>query len=132
MSSMYDTQLVKDILQQVLDACNKVIVRFEPIDIVSDFTDSSEGMEKLDAICMQLIAIGESLKNIDKITQNTLLTSYPEIDWKGVKGLRDIITHQYFDIDAEEIYNICKNHMNTLANTVKRIISDFDINSEIV
>jgi len=37
-------------------------------------------MEKLDAICMQLIAIGESLKDIDKITGGSLLTAYPEIN----------------------------------------------------
>ncbi len=41
---------------------------------------------------MQLIAIGESLKHIDKLTNNTLLKNYPEIDWKAVKGMRDIIT----------------------------------------
>jgi uncharacterized protein with HEPN domain len=38
-------------------------------------------MEKLDAICMQLIAIGESLKNIDKITDKTLLDKYPQADF---------------------------------------------------
>jgi len=37
-------------------------------------------MEKLDSICMLLIAIGESLKNIDKITKKSLLKQYPEID----------------------------------------------------
>jgi hypothetical protein len=35
-------------------------------------------MEKLDAICMQLIAIGEALKNLDKITADSLLSKYPE------------------------------------------------------
>ena len=34
---------------------------------------------------MQLIAIGESLKNIDKITNKELLEKYPQIDWKGAK-----------------------------------------------
>ena len=42
-------------------------------------------MEKLDAICMQLIAIGEGLQNVDKITNNYLLHQYPEIKriWSG-------------------------------------------------
>ncbi len=73
---------------------------------------------------MQLMAIGESLKNFDKITNKTLLTRYPEIDWKGAKGLRDIITHQYFDIDAEEIFLVCKNHIPPLSETIKKIIID--------
>jgi len=39
-------------------------------------------MEKLDAICMQLIAIGEALKNLDRITADALLLKYPQVDWK--------------------------------------------------
>ena len=121
---MYDKELVRDILNQILDATQKVISRSAPIKTVDDFTDSPEGMEKLDSICMQLIAIGESLKNIDKITDKTLLNKYPEIDWKGVKGLRDIITHHYFDIDAEEILWVCKMHLFPLSETIKKIIAD--------
>lgn len=44
-------------------------------------------MAMLDAICMQFIAIGESLKGLDKITNNELLTTHPEIPWKRIKGL---------------------------------------------
>jgi len=121
---MYDKELVQDILNQILDATHKVITRFKPIETVEDFTSSPERMEKLDSICMQLMAIGESLKNFDKITNKTLLTRYPEIDWKGAKGLRDIITHQYFDIDAEEIFLVCKNHIPPLSETIKKIIID--------
>jgi len=39
-------------------------------------------MEKLDSICMQLIAIGEGFKNLDKVTDHSLLPRYPEVDWK--------------------------------------------------
>lgn len=124
MPFMYDKELVHDILIQILDATQKVLIRFESIKKVDDFTDSPFGMEKLDSICMQLIAIGESIKNIDKITNKTIFKKYPEIDWKGVKGLRDIISHQYFDVDAEEIFLVCKNYVPSLANTIKKIISD--------
>jgi uncharacterized protein with HEPN domain len=121
---MYDKELVSDIFNQILDATQKVLTRFIPIKKVDDFTNTPEGMEKLDSICMQLIAIGESLKNIDKITNRTLLTKYPEVDWKGAKGLRDIITHHYFDVDAEEIFLVCKKHIPHLAETIKKIISE--------
>lgn len=55
--------------------------------------------ERLDGIAMLYIAIGESQKNIDKITEGSLLADYPEIDWTGAKGFRDIIARHYFDID---------------------------------
>ena len=83
-----------------------------------------EGLEKLDSICMKLIAIGESVKNIDKHTDNQLLADYPDIDWKGVKGVRDIISHHYFDLDAEEIFDICETHLPPLHATIKQMILD--------
>jgi len=121
---MYNKELALDIFQQIKDATEKVLFRFEQIKSVDDFTNSNAGMEKLDAICMQLIAIGESLKNIDKITNKDLLIKYSDIDWKGVKGLRDIISHHYFDVDAEQIYWVCDKNIPQLNITVKQIIND--------
>ena len=115
---MYDKTLVVEILTQIEQSIKITLQRFEPVKQASYFTDSPEGMEKLDSICMQLIAIGESLKNIDKITKNSLLKNYPQVDWKGAKGMRDIITHHYFDIDADEIFFVCDNKLKPLLDTI--------------
>ena len=93
---MYDEELAYNMLGQVLEAIQKIEKRFQSISDAHDFTDTPEGTDKLDAICMMLIAIGESIKNIDKMTDKTLFAKYSEIDWKGVKGLRDTIFHDFF------------------------------------
>ncbi len=121
---MFDKKLVTGMLTQILDASEKVLERFKAINDPEDFKSSPEGQEKLDAICMLIIAIGESLKKVDKITDNNLLSGYPEIDWKGAKGMRDIISHQYFDIDAEEIFWVCSNRFKPLTETIRKIITD--------
>jgi len=121
---MYDREIVLEILRQIHEAAGRVLLRFEQVTVVEDFTNSEEGMGKLDSIAMLLIAIGESLKNIDKITDKSLLSQYPEIDWKGAKGMRDIISHHYFDIDAEEIFWVCKHQMKPLSDTIAKIIKD--------
>ncbi len=121
---MYDKPLVVDILEQVLNAIKVILTRFEIVNSSNFFLDSPEGMEKLDSICMQLIAIGESLKNIDKITNKKLLENYPQVDWKGAKGIRDIISHHYFDLDAEEIYNICNEKLPLLKITIEKIVQE--------
>ena len=124
MPSMYDKSLVLEILMQVLQATRRILIRFDSIKSPDDFTDSEEGIEKLDAICMQLIAIGESLKNLDKVTKGSILLKYPEVEWKKVKGMRDIISHHYFDLDAEAIFEVCKNHIATLEKTIDKIVRD--------
>lgn len=115
---MYDKSLVIEILTQIENAIKITLQRFEVVDSVGYFTNTPQGMEKLDSICMQLIAIGESLKNIDKITNKELLEKYPQIDWKGAKGMRDIISHHYFDIDANDIYFVCDTKLEELLETI--------------
>jgi len=121
---MYDQELALEILTQIYEATQTILKRFEPVKSVEDFTDSDSGMEKLDAICMQLIAIGEGLKNLDKVTGNSLLPRYPQVEWKKAKALRDIISHHYFDVNAEAIYKVCRDHISHLGETIKKIIDE--------
>ncbi len=72
-------ELIIEILCQIKNSLDVILYRFSPIAEVSDFTDSSRGMEKLDSICMQLIAIGESVKKLDKITGGNLFSRYPSM-----------------------------------------------------
>ncbi|RJQ66735.1 MAG: DUF86 domain-containing protein [Desulfobacteraceae bacterium] len=118
--------MVKVILEQVLDALRKIQWRFAPLNSVDDFTETPQGMEKLDSICMLLIAIGESCKKIDRLTGGNLLAKHQEVDWKGVKGLRDIISHHYFDVDAEEIYIICSEQIPILNETIRKMLKELE------
>ena len=121
---MYDRELALEILSQIYDSTQTILKRFEPVKSVDDFTGSDAGREKLDAICMQLIAIGEGLKNLDKVTDNSLLPRYPHVEWKKAKALRDIISHHYFDVNAEAIYTLCRDHIDHLGETIKKIIAE--------
>ena len=123
---MFDKNLVGSILFQIDEAIEKIKFRTKDVQSPDYFTDSPEGIERLDGIAMLFIAIGESLKNVDKFTSGLLLQKYPEIDWVGVKGFRDIIAHHYFDIDAEQVFWICKNNLEPLSTAIKRIIKDLN------
>jgi uncharacterized protein with HEPN domain len=121
---MFDNTLLIDRLETVLDALERIPERFEPISAPIDFTLSKEGREKLDAICMALAAAGEEFKSIDRKTGGNYLTRYPEVDWRGVKGVRDVIAHGYFDLDHEEVFSIRQNDIPALIKTVRKMIYD--------
>jgi uncharacterized protein with HEPN domain len=70
--------------------------------------DREEGQDLLDVICMQFLAAGEALKRLDKLQPGLLAASFPAVDWKGAMGFRDVIAHQYFDLDAEQVLLICQ------------------------
>lgn len=81
---------------------------------------------------MVIEAIGESFKNLDKITNNELLPLYPSIEWREVKGVRDVIAHHYFDIDANEIFAIVNNDLDSLKDAIHffREVLTLPINSK--
>ncbi len=121
---MHDKALAKEILRQILQALQTILQRFEPVKSPDDFTGSPAGMEKLDSICMLLIAVGENLKNLDKVTGGSLLPHYPQVDWKKAKGMRDLISHHYFEVDADVIYHVCDNYLDPMAQTIAQIINE--------
>ena len=113
--------MVYETLKNIDTAITKLQERSLDIHSVDDYLTSASGMEKLDAACMVLIALGESVKNLDKLTNKKLLPTYPSIDWKGVMGVRDIIAHHYFEVDPDAVFDIITNDLEPL----KQAISSF-------
>ena len=115
-------------LEDIIFSIELIIKRFEKIESSDDFLADEDGLEKVDSISMRLVAIGEGFKSIDKLTDKKLLLQYPTIDWKGVKGVRDILSHHYFDLDAETIFIICDTYLEDLLKVTRKIL--FDVESK--
>ncbi len=118
------TLMIRSTLEDIQASIEMVLRRFETIVTPDDFLLNEENIERLDSIAMRLVAIGEGFKNIDKLTDHKLLPNYPSIAWKQVKGVRDVLSHHYFDVDAETIFDICDNELPHLLSTVKIMIDD--------
>ena len=114
---MYDTLIAFHILDLIQKSLERISFRFSDISCPDDFLLSESGM-------MKLTAIGESIKNLDKVTNKELLAQYPEIPWRYVMGVRDIIVHHYFDVDADEIYRICLEDIPQLQQAIRRMLDD--------
>ena len=121
---MYDRELLIEKLQTLLAALRRIPRRFASITEPSDFYLTEDGEDKLDAICMILIAAGEELKNIDRKTEGKLFPQYPAVRWRGAMGMRDVLAHTYFHVDAEQLFNICKNDIPTMIATLETMLSD--------
>ena len=121
---MFDKELIQSILRKIQKALETILQRAETIHTSNDFLTTPSGVERLESICMLLIAIGESVKQIDKLTNKTWLTYYPEVDWKGVMGMRDIIAHHYFDIDAGIVFEVIKDQLPVVKSTIDRMLLD--------
>lgn len=90
-----------------------------------DYYSSPDGMKNLAASCMLIEAIGEGIKQIDKITDGRLLVNRPEIPWKDVIGIRNHIAHGYFDIDGDMVLDVVKNDLDSLLEAINFFIDSY-------
>ena len=122
---MFENNFIIELLIQIKDASERIVRRTLKIKSPDEFYKNDETLAKLDAVCMLLIAIGESLKKIDRISDGKLFAKYPDVDWKGLKGIRDVISHQYFDLDAEAVFNTSKKDIPQLIETLRQLIKEY-------
>lgn len=121
---MCKSLMILHILELIKSSLQEVSKRSDKISEPNDFLTSESGVILLDSICMKLSAVGESIKNLDKITNHELLPKYSEIPWKNVMGVRDFIVHHYFEVDADVIFDICKNDVPVLSSVITQMMED--------
>ena len=121
--SYNNQERIKGILEQIHSAIldlkewNKDIVSSE------DYYCSPDGMKNLAASCMMIEAIGEGVKQIDRISNgNFLNTNCPDIPWQDIIGIRNHIAHGYFDIDDDIVFSTVKNDLESLKAAVEKLI----------
>ena len=70
-----------------------------------------------DAVVRNLEVIGEAMKQIPKEERK----KSPNIDWRKITGLRDILIHAYFGIDLEIIWDIVQNKLSILIEEIQKL-----------
>lgn len=70
-----------------------------------------------DAVVRNLEIIGEAVKKLP----DELKIIRPEIQWRNIAGLRDIIAHDYFGLDYEIVWDVVKNKLPELGSAVAEV-----------
>lgn len=72
----------------------------------------------VDAVIRNFEVIGEAAKNLPDEIRN----KYPEVPWKEMYYLRNKVSHDYFGIDYEVIWDIAQNHLPNNKIQIEEII----------
>ena len=119
----------KDIMLDMLDYIRHqaefIIETTEDVKELNDFLCSQSGMVLYNSTCMCLQTIGETVRKIDELTDRKFLDKcYPEVPWRSIIGMRNIISHEYAATDPEKVFNTIKLDIPALLQTVDMIIED--------
>jgi len=72
----------------------------------------------VDAVVRRFEIIGEATKNIPKDIKKLA----PEIPWRDIGDTRNFLIHQYFDVDAEEVWKFIENDLPALKKNIRKLI----------
>lgn len=76
-----------------------------------------------DAIIRRLEIIGEAVKNIPA----SFKSKHPDIPWKQMAGMRDVLIHEYFDIDLSLTWSVVKRELPSIKEKLLVIASSVQV-----
>ncbi|MCL2513186.1 MAG: DUF86 domain-containing protein [Oscillospiraceae bacterium] len=99
-----------DILRHILNYCSQIIETKKEFD--NSKKRFSENATFRNAVCLCLLQIGELVTILsDKFKKDN-----PEIEWRDIKLLRNIVAHRYGKIDYDIIWDICLTDVPEMAD----------------
>ncbi|PZO44255.1 MAG: hypothetical protein DCF19_03375 [Pseudanabaena frigida] len=121
---MYDRTMLLELFLEIEEAIRRIERRFSEITSPDDFLRDDNGLDRLDGIAMMLVAIGENISKLEKMISKKAFDQYINIEWANITGLRNILAHDYFSIDAFEVYQICSSEIVILKEAMQKIRND--------
>ena len=102
-------------LEAIIEATDKILEYTSGFNSADEF-DNDHLI--FDATMMNFVVIGEMVNKLSDEFKN----SHPELEWNKIIGFRNIVAHDYFGIDAEEVWQIVKNRIPDLKIDITNLL----------
>ena len=122
---MSDNQLtIHDRLEDILDSINLIQEWSDGRTNVNDFMSSPTGVMAFNACVMRFQVIGEHIGKLLK-NEEKPLDAYPNIPWNAIYGMRNIISHEYANIDEDIIVSVINDDLPPLIEVIEELLRKY-------
>jgi uncharacterized protein with HEPN domain len=111
-SSARDWRLYAD---DIIESCGKIRRFIAGMTFVAFVADE----RTRDAVIRNIEIIGEAAKNLP----DDVIAKAPEVEWRKVRGMRDVVAHGYFGLDAKVVWSTATTKLDMLEKAVRDLLS---------
>lgn len=104
----------QEALIDILEAIKLILQYAEGL----EFDNLANNMEKQDAILRRISIIGEATKRLSA----EFRSQHPEVPWKSMAGMRDVIIHDYDEVDLDEVWAVIRENLPQLLANIEPLI----------
>lgn len=90
------------------------------------FGTTAEGMILFRSSCMCIQNISEGFRQVDSHTGGELLPQYKDVPWPQIKGIRNLLAHEYLSVEEPEILSILQQDLPNLLPVAKQMKRDIE------
>ena len=122
---MSDNQLtIRDRLEDILESIELIQEWSKGRTTVNDFMNSPIGVMAFNACVMRFQVIGEHVGKLLSYEEHPL-DDYQQIPWHAIYGLRNIISHEYANIDEELIVSAINEDLAPLKTAIQELLKKY-------
>ena len=120
---MYNST-IHDKLEEIKESIELIQEWSKNVVSANDFLLSPDKYMAFNACVMRLQVIGEHVGKLLKIPEKPL-TPYTDIPWEAIYGMRNLISHEYANVEEEIVYDTIRNGLPQLLGVIEELLKQY-------
>jgi uncharacterized protein with HEPN domain len=117
---MKHPERVEDYLEHIAQAIDRAAGYLEPVPSMEAFEKNSQVQ---DAVIRNVEIIGEAVSKIQKQAPD-FVKAHPEVPWLDIRGMRNKVIHDYFDVELPVVWTTVKDDLPKLKPQIETLLAD--------
>ena len=120
---MFDDDLTtQDRLQEIIESIDLIQQWSKGLTTAHDFMLTPHGVMAFNACVMRIQVIGEQVGKLLK-SKAEIVDKYPQIPWHAIYGMRNLISHEYANINENIVVDVINNELEPLKSVIEQILT---------